>query len=143
MRIGRRQTVTLGAAAMGAMVLTPMARAQAQPVPVADLIARATGGVVPVPGDLVLTAPDVAENGQSVTVELSCPGALEMRLIAPANPLPEVCTLHLPPQGGVARVVTRIRLADTQELIALARMTDGTWRQASAAVIVETAGCVG
>lgn len=133
MAFSRRQTIALA----GAAFLASPAQAQD------DLIAQFTGGAPVVARDLVLTAPERAENGQSVPITLSCPGAREVQVIAPANPFALVCTLHLPEQGAPTRIATRIRLAQSQQIVALARMADGTWREARAEIIVETAGCVG
>lgn len=140
--MGRRQALALGAAAAGAWGL-PAGAQDAATSAVRELVARATGGTAPRPGLLSLTAPQVSENGQAVAIELSCPGAVELRVIAPANPFPEICTLRLPGALPPARIATRIRLAESQEIIALARLADGSWHEARAHVTLETAGCVG
>lgn len=138
MSLTRRHTLVLGVAGAAALAVPQPARATA-----ADLIERFTGGAATGAGDLVLIAPEIAENGQSVTVEVSCPGAEQIRLLAPANPNPEVCTFIYGPLAGDTSVVTRIRMAETQEVIALARMADGTYREARAMVRVTIGGCGG
>ena len=122
-----------------AVTLAPI-RANAE---IDALIERFTGGAPLVEGPLTLTAPAVAENGSAVGITVSCPGARRIRIIAPANPNPEVCTFVFGPRAGSRTVTTRIRMAESMDLIALARMEDGSFVQASARVSVTLGGCVG
>lgn len=139
MSLTRRHTLVLGAAGAAALAVPrPVDAADA-----AELVQRFTGGAAATTGDLVLVAPEIAENGQSVTIEVTCPGAEQIRLLAPANPNPEVCTFVFGPLAGDTHVVTRIRMAETQEMIAMARMQDGTYREARATVRVTIGGCGG
>lgn len=138
MQLSRRQALALGvsgaALALGA---SPALAAKS------DLLDAFTGGAAAGAGDLVLIAPEIAENGNSVTIEFECPGAEEVRIFALENPNPEVCTVRYGPLAGNTRVVTRIRMAGTQEVIALARMQDGSFREARAMVRVTIGGCGG
>lgn len=138
MQMTRRQAVALGLSG-AAIALLPL-RASAA---LDDMIAEFTGGTTPTEGDLVLTAPEIAENGNAVGIEVSCPGAESIRLLAPANPNAEVCTFHFGPLAGSHDASIRIRMAETQEVIALAKMQDGTFRQATALVRVTIGGCGG
>jgi sulfur-oxidizing protein SoxY len=138
MQLTRRRAVALGLGG-AAIALLPL-RANAA---VEDMIADFTGGTAPTEGDLVLIAPEIAENGNAVGIEVSCPGADEIRLLAPANPNPEVCTFHFGPLSGAQDASIRIRMAETQEIIALAKMPDGSFRQATALVRVTIGGCGG
>ena len=58
------------------------------------------------------------------------------------NPQPEVVSFRLGPRAGRARVSTRIRLADTQTVTAIAELSDGTFWSAEAAVVVTLAACL-
>jgi sulfur-oxidizing protein SoxY len=58
------------------------------------------------------------------------------------NPQPQVATFHLSPRAGRARVSTRIRLGDSQQVVAVARMSDGSYRSAAVEVIVTLPACV-
>lgn len=138
MRLTRRGAVKLGL--YGAAIALMPLRASAA---IEDMIAEFTGGATPTDGDLVLIAPEIAENGNAVGIEVSCPGAEEIRLLAPANPNPEVCTFHFGPLAGAQDASIRIRMAETQEIIALAKMPDGSFRQATALVRVTIGGCGG
>jgi sulfur-oxidizing protein SoxY len=58
------------------------------------------------------------------------------------NPLPNVIGVHLGPRAGRATVSTRIRLADSQKIIAIAEMSDGSFWSDEAEVVVTLAACV-
>jgi sulfur-oxidizing protein SoxY len=58
------------------------------------------------------------------------------------NPQPNVATFHLGPRCGRASVSTRIRLADSQTVTAIAQMSDGSFWSDSADVVVTLAACV-
>lgn len=108
-------------------------------VPPARAIAQAAGAA-PV---LRLTLPEIAEDGALVPVEIEAEGARELLLVAPANPEPEVLHAGFGPNSARARIATRIRLAESQEVRAYARMPDGTLIEARAQVAVLAGGCVG
>ena len=136
MPISRRRTMALGAAAA---VMGPRAvlanRAQ-------DAIAAFTEGAAPVAGTaLILTLPKIAENGFTVPIAVAAPGATAIMVIAPENPHPEAVTFTFGPLAGAQEAATRIRLARTQEVTAIARMQDGTYQQVSRTVEVTIGGC--
>jgi sulfur-oxidizing protein SoxY len=58
------------------------------------------------------------------------------------NPQPYVATFHMSPRNGRAQVSTRIRLGDSQTIMAIAEMADGSFRSASADLIVTLPACV-
>jgi sulfur-oxidizing protein SoxY len=58
------------------------------------------------------------------------------------NPQPSVATFHLTPRSGRANVTTRIRLADSQKIVAITELSDGTFWSAQADVIVTLAACI-
>jgi len=58
------------------------------------------------------------------------------------NPQPDVVSVRLGPRAGRARVSTRIRLADTQTVVAIAELSDGSFWSAEAAVVVTLAACL-
>ena len=101
------------------------------------------------PGRVKLDLPQLAENGNSVplkvTVESPMSAADHVKMIyifSERNPVPNVVRFHLGPRSGVARVQTSIRLAGTQRITAVARMSDGSLRSGSAEVIVTQAACL-
>ncbi|MEO1919965.1 MAG: thiosulfate oxidation carrier protein SoxY, partial [Paracoccaceae bacterium] len=82
-------------------------------------------------------------NGNTVPVAVSAPGAVSIILLAAGNPTPGVCTFNFGPLSGSQSASTRIRLAGTQEVIAIAKMADGSFVQTSRIVKVTIGGCGG
>jgi sulfur-oxidizing protein SoxY len=95
-----------------------------------------------------LTVPRVFGNGDAVPLIVEVEGPISeadyvkhIHLVAEANPLPEIASFHFTPRSGRARIVTRIRLAQSQEVIALAEMGDGSVLMTKVHVEVGTNGC--
>ena len=140
MSMTRRKVIVLAAGSVAAFGLNGVpARANA----VNDAIAAFTGGVAPTDGGVVLTAPEIAENGNTVPVSVSADGAAEIMILATGNPSPGVATFRFGPLAASRFGSTRIRLASSQDVVAIARMEDGTFRKASASVKVTIGGCGG
>jgi sulfur-oxidizing protein SoxY len=108
-----------------------------------ELTSAFTGGAAPAADGITLTAPEIAENGNTVPIEVDAPGAVAIMLLAAGNPTPAVATFAFGPAAGSQRAATRIRLATTQDVIALAKMADGSIKQAAATVKVTIGGCGG
>lgn len=138
MKLTRRKLVWLGLGGLAAAL--PGAGLAAT---LEELTAGFTGGAEPGSGGITLTAPEIAENGNTVPVEVDAPGAVAVMLLASGNPEPAVATFAFGPAAGSQRAATRIRLAKTQEVIALAKMPDGSIRRAQATVKVTIGGCGG
>lgn len=136
-RISRRDALALGACGL-ALVVTPTS---ARAAGTESLVAEFTGGAFAGPGPIRIEVPAEAENGASVPVRINCPGAEAIRLIAPSNPTPVVFTFNFGPLAGARTVATRIRMAETQPLTAVARMEDGGFVQTSVSVAVSLSGC--
>ncbi|WP_181707852.1 thiosulfate oxidation carrier protein SoxY [Chthonobacter rhizosphaerae] len=96
-------------------------------------------------GDLTLEVPEVAESGYSVPVVLRSGGAddpiTRVRLLAPDNPLVRIATFHVGDTGCPLRLATRIRLARSQTVIALAETAGGRVLRAEGMVAVVVGGC--
>ena len=90
-----------------------------------------------------LTAPEIAENGNTVPIAVSAPGAVSVMLLAAGNPEPGVATFNFGPLAAAQSASTRIRLAGTQDVVAIAKMADGSFARASATVKVTIGGCGG
>lgn len=85
----------------------------------------------------------LVENGNAVPVRLWVDGrARRLALLAEGNPLPEVIECELGDACHRAELSTRIRLASSQRLLALAELADGSCWQRSVEVIVTLAACV-
>jgi len=138
MQLTRRDIMAIGLGA-AAMTLLP----QGAMASVEDAIAAFTGGAEMGEGGLTLTAPEIAENGNTVPIEVDAPGAVAITVLASGNPNPEVATFSFGPLAGSNSASTRIRLAGTQDVIAIAKMADGSFVRASKAVKVTIGGCGG
>lgn len=146
----RRQALALGAGAMtiaafGASSSPALAKNDAE-----EAIKKFTGGKAPVQGKIKLDLPEIAENGNTVpmTVTVESPmteqsHVTDVLIVADENPRSGVVTFHFSPASGVAEANTRIRLAATQDVIAVAKMNDGSVFMASKQVKVTIGGCGG
>ncbi len=141
MRLTRRQAMALGASG-AALLLLPRAALAAGDA-VQEAIMAFTGGATPTEGGIDLGTPEIAENGNTVPVEVSAEGATDIVLLATANPNPGVVTFHFGALAGSSAASTRIRLAKTQDVLAIAKMGDGSFRMASRTVKVTIGGCGG
>ena len=115
--IGRRTLLATGAAVLAGP-------ARATPTEVAAEIAKVTGGTVPKPGQVKLDLAQMVENGNAVGVTVSAEPppntrVASLHLFAEGNPNPEVFHATIGP-AGLPRLATRIRLATSQQVIAVA-----------------------
>lgn len=138
MQFTRRETIAIGAAAAAVAMVPIRVLASTD-----EEIAAFTGGADVMEGGVTLTAPEIAENGNTVPVSVSADGAVAIRLIATGNPSPKVATINFGPLSGSASASLRIRLAKTQEVKAIAKMADGSFKSASQTVKVTIGGCGG
>ena len=140
MKLSRRYVLMLSSASVAA---TAMGAIPAFASLTEDEIAKLTGGADMAEGGVTLTAPEIAENGNTVPIEVSAPGAVAITLFADGNPVPNVATFNFGPLSASRAASTRIRLAGTQNVIAIAKMEDGSFQKASANVKVTIGGCGG
>lgn len=148
MLISRRGVLAASAGLAGLAMLPIAVRAQdaaAAPARTAeDMIAEFTGGADVVEGDGVkLTAPEIAENGNTVPISVEAPGATAILLIASENPTPGVAKFAFGPLAANQAAATRIRLAKTQDIVAIAKMADGSFVRTASNVKVTIGGCGG
>jgi sulfur-oxidizing protein SoxY len=136
--LDRREVLVLGLGA-AAMLTVPLPASAATE----DAVQAFTGGAETVEGGVTLDAPEIAENGNTVPISVSAEGAEAIIVLAAGNPNPDVATFKFGPLAGSHEASTRIRLAQTQDLIAVARMPDGTFHRTSKEVKVTIGGCGG
>jgi sulfur-oxidizing protein SoxY len=142
----RREFFALaGGAAMLAVTLRP---AEATPDMLASAIRNVVGTAPVKTGKVKLDIPPLVENGNTVpmTVSVASPMAPEdhvksIHIFNEKNPQPNIGNFYLSPQAGRAQVSTRIRLADSQKVVAIAKLSDGTFWSASVDVVVTLAAC--
>ncbi len=138
MEMTRRETMLLALGAGAAMVLPFRVNAAIE-----ESVAAFTGGATAGAGDITLVAPEIAENGNTVPIEVEAPGAVAIALFAAGNPTPGVATFKFGPMAGAQMAATRIRLAGTQDVVAIAQMADGSFIEARQEVKVTIGGCGG
>lgn len=139
MNLSRRDALRVGLGGLAAVAMPGAALAATTE----ELTSAFTGGTAPGTDGITLTAPEIAENGNTVPVSVSAPGAVAIMLLATGNPEPAVATFTFGPAAGSQMAATRIRLAKTQDVVALAKMADGSIKQAQATVKVTIGGCGG
>ncbi len=108
-----------------------------------------TGGETPRQGRVHLDVAPLVENGNTVPLSVSADSPMTqadhvsaIAIFNERNPQRDVAVFHLTPRSGRASVSTRIRLANSQTLVAVARMSDGSYWSTSVYVIVTLAGCI-
>ena len=141
MDLTRRETIGLGAAAAAAAFLPLPAFAESNGYE--EIVKAFTGGAEVKDGAVEISAPEIAENGNTVPVGVSAAGATSIVLISTGNPNPEIAKFTFGPLSGSSQASTRIRMAKTQDLLAIAKMEDGSFIQGKAAVKVTIGGCGG
>lgn len=143
--LSRRQTFALFGWALAVFALMRPSRAQAQ---TPDPIAEFTGGKTPAAGRIELDIPFTADNANSVPIGIKVDSPMtaenycsEVLVVAAKNPRPKVCSFKFEPGLGVAYLSTRIRLAESQDVTALAKMSDGSVFMTRKAVTVTSGAC--
>jgi sulfur-oxidizing protein SoxY len=148
--LSRRKVVTLGvgavaAVAWGGTTVPAFAKNDSE-----DLIKKFTGGKTATEGRVRLDLPEIAENGNTVPMTVSVESPMteqsyvsDVLVVADGNPRGGIATFHFSPASGVAEANVRVRLAETQNIIAIAKMNDGSFFTASKAVKVTIGGCGG
>ena len=146
----RREFLQGAASLAAASVLAVSVRpARATPAAMQDAIRQVVGSARVTPGRVTIDLPPLVENGNAVPLTVSLESAMTpaehvraIHVFTEKNPQPEVVSFRLGPRAGRARVSTRIRLADTQTVTAIAELSDGTFWSAEAAVVVTLAACL-
>ena len=141
MKLTRRDVMAMGAgASLVAMLPLPALAGEEEAMAVMNSF---TGGADVGEGDITLTTPEIAENGNTVPLSVAAPGAAEILILAAGNPNPNVCVFKFGPAAGAQEASTRIRLAGTQDVTAVAKMADGSFIKATRSVKVTIGGCGG
>jgi sulfur-oxidizing protein SoxY len=146
--MNRRAFLTV-AAGIGLGSLVSLDPAQSTPAAMQEAIRKVVGGARVTPGRVKLELPPLVENGNTVPIAVSVENAMTaadhvraIHVFNEKNPQPDVVSFRFGPRAGRASVATRIRLADTQTVVAIAELSDGSFWSASAAVVVTLAACL-
>jgi sulfur-oxidizing protein SoxY len=128
-----------------------VAPADAAPAPAAmqAAIRRVIGEASVTPGKVTLDIPPLVENGNTVPCAVTVDSPMTAKdhvkaihVFNEKNPQPNVVTMRLGPRAGRASVSTRIRLSDTQTIVAIAELSDGSFWSASTNVIITLGACL-
>jgi sulfur-oxidizing protein SoxY len=148
--ITRRQMLATGAAVLSAAALGQSVTPAFAANDIDELMKKFTDGKTPVEGKVKLDLPEIAENGNTVPITVSVESPMteqsyvkDVIVLADGNPRAGVATFHFSPASGIAEANTRIRLANTQNIVAIARMNDGSLYSATKQVKVTIGGCGG
>lgn len=151
-RTTRRDLLRFAGMGLAAVAAGPLALRQARAAPqdVQAILAERFGDRTFTDGLIELELPEIAENGNTVPVSVSVDSPMtaddyvkSVSIFAEGNPLPEVAMFHFSPRSGVAQAATRMRLAGTQIVVAVAEMSTGALYVARKEVKVTIGGCGG
>jgi sulfur-oxidizing protein SoxY len=142
----RRQFLGLaGGIAFGIVTLRPV---DATPAMLATAIRNVTGESVVRIGRVKLDIPPLVENGNTVPMTVSVASPMtpddhvkSIHVFNEKNPQPNIGNFYLGPRAGRGQISTRIRLADSQKIVAIAQLSDGSFWQTSVDVVVTLAAC--
>jgi sulfur-oxidizing protein SoxY len=146
----RRDFLIAAAGAAGGIGLTIASRpARATPAAMQDAIRKVTGGAPLRSGRVKLDVPPLIDNGNSVPLAVAVESPMTpsdyvkaIHVFTERNPLPNVVSVHLGSRAGRARIATRVRLADTQTVLAIAELSDGSYWTDSVQVVVTLSACL-
>ena len=141
-----KQVQGLGLIALGLLANPLIAFAKKEEAD--EAIKKIVGGAVIREGKVTLTIPPLVENGNLVVLKVSVDSPMTANdyvktiyVIAEGNPLPNIFTVYLTPRSGTANITTRVRLADSQKVWAIAQMSNGSFWQGSAETLVTLSAC--
>jgi sulfur-oxidizing protein SoxY len=141
-----RRWILSSAAGVGLASFAPAAGATQDAM--AEAIRDLIGEAPLAPGKVKLELASIVENGNTVPLTVSVESPMteadhveSIHIFNQKNPQPFVAAFHLGPRAGRASVATRIRLADSQRVVAIARLADGSFWSGSTDVIVTLAAC--
>ena len=136
------------AAILGGVPAVSLRPAQATPAMLATAIRNVVGGNEVHTGKIKLDIPPLVENGNTVPMTVSVESPMtpddfvrSIHVFNEKNPQPNIGNFYLGPRAGRAQISTRIRLADSQKIVAIARLSDDSFWSATVDVVVTLAAC--
>ncbi len=148
--LSRREFVLGATAAAAVAVVVPLGTVPAAAKDLDTAMKAVAGDAKPVVGKVSLELPEIAENGNTVpfTVNIESPMSdadyvKSVHVFANGNPQPDVASFFFTPASGKATATSRMRLAKTQDIIAIAEMSDGKFYMGKQTVKVTIGGCGG
>lgn len=146
----RRQFLSLagGVTVAGTIPIVTLRPLEATPAMLSTAVRNVVGEAPVRTGKVKLDIPPLVENGNTVPMTVSVASPMtandyvkSIHVFNEKNPQPNIGNFYLTPSSGRAQVSTRIRLADTQKVVAIARLSDDTFWQATAEIVVTLAAC--
>lgn len=146
----RRRFLSLAGSvtAAGTIPIVTLRPVEATPAMLTAAIRNVVGEAQLRTGKVKLDIPPLVENGNTVPMTVSVASPMtagdhvkSIHIFNEKNPQPNIGNFYLGPSSGRAQVSTRIRLADTQKVVAIARLSDDTFWQTAADVVVTLAAC--
>ncbi|MHB0770554.1 SoxY-related AACIE arm protein [Bradyrhizobium sp. 5.13L] len=146
----RRQFLSLagGVTVAGTIPIVTVRPIEATPAMLNTAIRNVVGEAQIRTGKVKLDIPPLVENGNTVpmTVSVASPMTADdhvksIHVFNEKNPQPNIGNFYFGPSSGRAQVSTRIRLADTQKVVAIAHLSDDTFWQVAVDVVVTLAAC--
>lgn len=147
----RRFLIGAGSVAGGMALVAALPEARAADRPAAMQAAiKAVAGDAPLnQGRIKIELPPLVENGNAVPLGITVESPMTdkdhvkaVHVFTEKNPQPNVASFQLGPRAGTANIQTRIRLADTQIVLAVAEMSDGSFWRDEVEVVVTLAACL-
>ena len=143
----RRFLAVAGGVALAPMLMRGSARAT--PATMTAAIREVVGEAQVHEAKVALDLPPLVENGNAVPMTVTVESAMTaadhvkaVHVFNEKNPQPYIASFRLGPRAGKAKISTRVRLADSQTVVAIAEMSDGSFWSASAEMIVTLAACI-
>jgi sulfur-oxidizing protein SoxY len=145
-RASRRQFLAAIGSAGAALVVRP---AQATPDTMKAAIRQVVGEATMKPGKIKLDLPPLVENGNTVAMDVTVQSPMTAKdyvkaihVFTEKNPQPNVISIQLGPRAGKAAISTRVRLADTQQVVAICELSDGSFWSDKVDVIITLGACL-
>jgi sulfur-oxidizing protein SoxY len=151
LRMVDRRDFVLGASATAALVaFMGIGSGPASAATWQEAMKKVIGDAKPAEGKVTVTLPEIAENGNTVPFSISVDSPMSdsdyvksVHVFATGNPRPNVASFVFSPASGKAAVSSRMRLSKTQDVVAVAQMSDGKFFMAKRTVKVTIGGCGG
>lgn len=133
----------------GFAVVVRVEPSRATPASMKAAIRNVTGEAIVKKGRVHVDVPALVENGNTVSLAIQVESPMTasdyvkaIHVFNELNPQPNVISAYIGPRAGLAKITTRFRLADTQTIVAIAEMSDGSFWSASADVVVTVPACL-
>jgi sulfur-oxidizing protein SoxY len=147
--VATRRRFLIGAGGVVLATMLPQRHASATPASMAAAIKDVTGEATVNKGRIKIDLPPLVENGNAVPLGIAVESPMNdadhvksIHVFTEKNPQPNVIAIQLGPRAGSANISTRMRLADTQLVVVVAAMSDGTFWRDEVEVIVTMAACL-